>query len=449
MREFLIKDSIFTFIYGFLYNLCILGPILGLVFLSGFFLRVGLFLVGLVLALVIIHHFPQKKFQRRYLSILYSGCLSLKIFIMSCLLILASLIFFLLFNKVFLPHLLVGVLWTFLLEAILFWNGMIRVFLSSVQLGIKMRVIAVLCGWIPIVNILVLLRIIDVVEKELSFEYQKDLLGDVAVESQLCQTKYPIVLVHGVFFRDIKYLNYWGRVPRFLKQRGAVIYYGNQESAQSVEYCGTQLAERIKRLVEETGCEKVNLIAHSKGGLDSRYAVAKGGASQYVASLTTINTPHNGCIFANYLLKKAPKAFVNQVEKMYNSAFQKLGDQQPNFLNAVSDLSDEACKELNEIMPNQPDVYYQGVTSYVRKASSGKFPLNVFYPVVKHFDGRNDGLVSVKSASYFDNTLVIDPPGRRGISHADMIDLNRENIDGFDVRAFYQELIEGLKEKGF
>ena len=36
---------------------------------------------------------------------------------------------------------------------------------------------------------------------------------------------------------------------------------------------------------------------------------------------------------------------------------------------------------------------------------------------------------------------------KRGISHGDMIDLNRENIDGFDVREFYVKLVEKLKER--
>ena len=30
-----------------------------------------------------------------------------------------------------------------------------------------------------------------------------------------------------------------------------------------------------------------------------------------------------------------------------------------------------------------------------------------------------------------------------------MIDLNRENIEGFDVREFYVNLVKDLKEKGF
>ena len=37
----------------------------------------------------------------------------------------------------------------------------------------------------------------------------------------------------------------------------------------------------------------------------------------------------------------------------------------------------------------------------------------------------------------------------RGISHADMIDLNRENIRGLDIREFYVQLVSELREKGF
>ena len=44
---------------------------------------------------------------------------------------------------------------------------------------------------------------------------------------------------------------------------------------------------------------------------------------------------------------------------------------------------------------------------------------------------------------------MIAPTGPRGISHGDMIDLNRENIDGFDVREFYVQLVSDLKNMGF
>lgn len=44
---------------------------------------------------------------------------------------------------------------------------------------------------------------------------------------------------------------------------------------------------------------------------------------------------------------------------------------------------------------------------------------------------------------------LLVPEGKRGISHADMIDLNRENIEGFDVREFYVQLVSDLKKAGY
>ena len=43
----------------------------------------------------------------------------------------------------------------------------------------------------------------------------------------------------------------------------------------------------------------------------------------------------------------------------------------------------------------------------------------------------------------------LEPSGNRGISHGDVIDLNRENIEGFDVREFYVGVVHDLKERGF
>ena len=66
-----------------------------------------------------------------------------------------------------------GVLLAVILEAIVFWNGMIRVYLTSVQLGIKHRVLAALCGWIPLVNLWYLAKILRICRDEVEFETQK------------------------------------------------------------------------------------------------------------------------------------------------------------------------------------------------------------------------------------------------------------------------------------
>ena len=48
-----------------------------------------------------------------------------------------------------------------------------------------------------------------IVSKEIRFETNKMKLNNTRKEQQICKTKYPILLVHGVFFRDYKYFNYW------------------------------------------------------------------------------------------------------------------------------------------------------------------------------------------------------------------------------------------------
>ena len=335
------------------------------------------------------------------------------------------------------------------LEVILFWNGMIRVYLTSVQLGLKHRILAALCGWIPFLNIWYLTKIIRIASDEVEFETEKWELDEVRAENEACKTKYPILLVHGVFFRDFRYLNYWGRIPKELKRNGAAVYYGQQQSAASVEDSGRELAARIRAILDETGCEKVNIIAHSKGGLDSRAAIAHAGCAPYVATLTTINTPHRGCIYAEYLLNKVPEAARQKVAAAYNATLKRLGDENPDFLAAVTDLTESACLARNETTPDMPGVLYESVMSYCRKARHGKFPLNATYPVVKHFDGKNDGLVSVDSAKWGTRFTLLEPVGKRGISHGDVVDLNRENIPGFDVREFYVNLAADLKKRGY
>lgn len=89
------------------------------------------------------------------------------------------------------------------------------------------------------------------------------------MQNETCKTNYPLVLVHGVFFRDRKYFNYWGRIPEELIRNGEAVYYGEQQSAAGTEAAAAELKERILQIVKQTGCSKVNIIAHSKGGLES------------------------------------------------------------------------------------------------------------------------------------------------------------------------------------
>ena len=336
-----------------------------------------------------------------------------------------------------------------LAEMALFWAGIALVYLSSVQLGIKTRIMGAVCGWIPIVHLFMLTKIIRICRAEVRTEealVKRDLGRQ---DKQICRTKYPLLLVHGVFFRDFEHLNYWGRIPEELIKNGAEIYYGEHNSASAVEDSARELEKRILEIVQSTGCRKVNIIAHSKGGLDSRTAIAHTSAAQYVASLTTINTPHRGCEFADYLLNEIPAAQQKMIADNYNKLAAGLGDKDPDFLAAVNDLTFRNCQERNKNVLDDPHVFYQSFGSVLQKASSGQFPLNFTWHLVKYFDGENDGLVGEKSFAWGSSFRMIrNEQSERGISHGDMIDLNRENIPGFDVREFYVQLVNGLRERG-
>lgn len=334
-------------------------------------------------------------------------------------------------------------------ELIIFWNGIIRVYLTSSMLGTRLRILGILCGLIPVVNIIVLVKIISVVQQETEREEKRALLRKSREGKNICRTKYPIILVHGVFFRDSRHFNYWGRIPRELEDNGAVIYYGSQQSALNIKDSAAELAKRIKEVLDETGSEKVNLIAHSKGGLDSRYAISCLGMAPYVASLTTINTPHRGCEFADWLLDNAPEALKKTIAGKYNAAFRLMGDSDPDFIGSVNDLTAESCRRFNEEVPDSPDVYYQSFGSKINRAMTSAFPLNFSHILAARFEGENDGLVSVSSAEWGEKYTVLRSCDPDGISHADVIDLFRHDKPDLDIRELYIGIVHDLKEKNF
>lgn len=348
-------------------------------------------------------------------------------------------------------------LWQYILCAVLavltcatvFWNGIIRVYITTRQLRFYMKVLGIIFGMVPVANIVILLIIIKKTQQEAYFEAKHDEMENMRKGQNICATKYPILLVHGVFFRDRNIFNYWGRIPEALKLNGAAIYYGKQQSALSVKDSGTELAARIKEVIEESGSEKINIIAHSKGGLDSRYAVSQLDCGKYVASLTTINTPHHGCIFVDKIFDTLSPKMQAKMASAYNASAKVRGDTTPDFISAVGDLRESACEKLNAETPDYEGVYYQSYGSIAKNAGSARFPMDVSYPFVKMTDGENDGLVSLNSMKWGERFQYVSVKGKRGISHADVIDLNRENIEGFDVREYFVQIVADLKRMGY
>ena len=330
---------------------------------------------------------------------------------------------------------------------LLLFSGTLRIFFTSRRLGVVRRIVMLLTWWIPVVNLVVLLYACRLVYEEYDFERERAALRALRVDSDLCATRYPLLLVHGIGFRDLRYFNYWGRIPRELKRNGAVIYYGNQEALGTIAYNAEDIRKRILQIREETGAEKVNIIAHSKGGLDARCAITTLGMSPYVASLTTMNTPHRGCRFVDYACR-LPEGFYRFVAGCFDRTFARFGDKAPDFYTATHQFSTEASARFNENTPDMPGVYYQSYTSKMRNPFSHLL-LSIPYCLIRPLEGENDGLVSVESAKWGEFRGVFSNQRLRGISHGDIIDLTRQDYRSFDVLETYVRIVAELKEKGF
>lgn len=343
---------------------------------------------------------------------------------------------------------LIELLTCIIVLGITFYIGITIIYCTSSQLGLKLRIWGICLGIIPLINIAVLVKIVHEIDREIRYEEEKEILNQQRQEEQLCKTRYPILLVHGVFFRDFKYFGYWGRIPGQLRRNGASVYFGNQPSADAIADCARILTERIKQIVTENNCRKVNIIAHSKGGLDCRYALAFCGAAPYVASLTTISTPHRGSTFADYMLTKVPPKTQHRICCTYNKALNKLGEPEADLMTAVRELTTDHCIPLDKRMSQPEGVFCQSYGSKMNKPLQGHFPMNFTGVVMSRITQDNDGIVGADSFRWGDRYTLLSSNSPTGISHSDMTDLNRTNLPDFDVREFYVQLVAELKDNG-
>lgn len=272
--------------------------------------------------------------------------------------------------------------------------------------------------------------------------------------SDRCQTAYPILLIHGIGFRDRKHLNYWGRIPKILEENGAKVYFGGQDSWGTIEHNALILKSALNRVLQETGAQKVNLIAHSKGGLEARYLISTLGLESKIASLTTIATPHHGsktmkllCALPNWLFEFAA-VFINLW-------FRILGDKQPNFKAVCNQLTPEKMVEFNRENPDHPQIFYQSYMAVMKNPFSDIL-LSFPYLVILAVEGKNDGIVPIESAKWGEFQGVLKSATNRGISHADEVDIRRYNFsrkkseEGVsDIREVYLSIVEKLKKAGY
>lgn len=262
-----------------------------------------------------------------------------------------------------------------------------------------------------------------------------------------CKTKFPIVFIHGAGFRDDKkYYNYWGRITKALEDHGTEVFYSNQDAWGTIESNSEIIKNSILDVLSKTNAEKVNLIAHSKGGLEARYVISKLEMGESIASLSTISTPHNGSKTID-ILYKLPEFLYKIISKIVNLWFRILGDKSADFFNASRQLSSLYCSKFNKEVVDLDQVYYQ---SYACKMKNPLSDILFFFPnlIISIVEGENDGLVTVESAKWGEFRGIIKGNGFRGVSHADAVDLRRRNFSNVDIRETYIKIAENLVQRG-
>ncbi len=236
-----------------------------------------------------------------------------------------------------------------------------------------------------------------------------------ALASTYTQTKYPIVMVHGLFgFDNIGPVEYFYGIPSSLRRDGAKVYTVQVSAANSTEVRGEQLLTQVKQVLAATGATKVNLMGHSHGGPTARYVASV--RPDLVASVSSIAGVNKGSAVADILLKVAPpgsisNAVISSVTNALATVINFLsggGGLSQNSNAALASLSTAGSAKFNQAHPEGLPTSSCGEGAYSARGVayfswSGAKPytnvLDILDPALAltslAFGGaKNDGLVS-------------------------------------------------------
>lgn len=246
----------------------------------------------------------------------------------------------------------------------------------------------------------------------------------------------PIVLVHGLLGFDSLRLGPWLVTHYFQGIPEALSAAGNRVLIASLSPTGgiADRARQLKEFLDRTSPrEPVHLIAHSMGGLDSRYLISRLGMAERVLTLTTLGTPHRGTTFADWSLRRLQR-LLRPLFDFANLPMQ-----------AFVDLTVAQCADFNRQTPNVPQVRYFSV--------AGDFQLHWLMPewqlparLLAAHEGANDGVVSVASATWGEDCAVWDGDHLNLINWKHTWTPARRQKDRLED---YAALIRRLADEGF
>jgi triacylglycerol lipase len=244
------------------------------------------------------------------------------------------------------------------------------------------------------------------------------------------QTKYPIVLAHGLFgFNSIGPVEYFYGIPSALRSGGAQVFTTTVSAANSTEVRGEQLLTQVKQIIAATGKGKVNLIGHSHGGPTSRYvASVRPDLVASVSSVAGVNQGSKVADIAQGLVPGVSATLANAVAAMINFVSGGSGLPQ-NGAAALASLTTAGTAAFNARHPAGLPTSACGEGAYVANGvhyfswSGGKTWTNAFDPADPFmlatglaFGEKNDGLVA-SCKSHLGRTIRDD----YGMNHLDEV----------------------------
>jgi triacylglycerol lipase len=286
-------------------------------------------------------------------------------------------------------------------------------------------------------------------------------------------THYPILLVHGLFgFDRIGPFGLFHDVKQALRSAGARVFVPHLSATHSNEARGEQLLAQIKRVLDGTGANKVNLIGHSQGALAARYVAAV--APQSVASVTSVSGPNHGSELADFLRKalepgRLPEQVAETVVTLFADFLSLLSGNPSlpqNAVAALNALTTEGVGKFNDKYPQGlPKTWggkgreeVNGVRYYswsgvlpdnpLDEGSNALSPLHGLMRALSRYfiteAGQNDGLVG-RYSSHLGTIIRSDYP----LDHLEVISqstgLRPTTIDPIDL---YVHHAERLKKAG-
>ncbi len=265
-------------------------------------------------------------------------------------------------------------------------------------------------------------------------------------EPEVIQLKHPVLLCHGygAIATLIKPSPLYD-VAMMMRRHNVMAFAPNIVPYAKIETRAARWVKVIDDIIAQTDIEKLNIVAHSMGGLDMRFAISQLTAAPHVASFTTVCTPHHGSSLAELSLR-TPGAIREKIVDFLDWMGNRVHPHtESNVSESVEQLTRHyMTKEFNPSVPDAPNTPYYSYSSSVGKGTDhpikviGRYQNNHVYEQ----EGLNDGMVSVKSAQWGEHIKTGE------ISHLEQMNLRVKDERKALVEAFWKDVILMLRERG-